>query len=373
MLGAAHWLPFEDAVVDRTRAATKIQRSAYLTAGAIPIVDQGQEFIAGYTDNTSAAYLGRLPVVLFGDHTRAFKYVDFPFAAGADGVKVLEPKEDLEAQFLFYFLRSRRIPCDGYSRHFKHLKNLQIPVPDATTQRRMVDLLSRAENIVRMRREAEAKAKEIIPALFLDMFGDPGTNPSKYGFVPLRDLVDESRPITYGILKPGPDLPGGIPYVRVVDIRDGRILTSQLRRTSPAIEVGYKRSRLRGGDLLMSIRGHVGRMAIVPDEIAGANITQDSARIAPRAGVEVAFLVGYLEAQATQLEMKRLTKGVAVRGINLGDLKALHVPVPSPNAQKDFTTRFERTREILSMQSRATEAAAAAFESLLAGVFGEGA
>ena len=123
----------------------------------------------------------------------------------------------------------------------------------------------------------------------------------------------------------------------------------------------------------MSIRGHVGRMAIVPDEIAGANITQDSARIAPRAGVEVAFLVGYLEAQATQLEMKRLTKGVAVRGINLGDLKALHVPVPSPNAQKDFTTRFERTREILSMQSRATEAAAAAFESLLAGVFGEGA
>lgn len=365
--------PFEEIVADQTRLASKIQRTDYLESGALPVVDQGQEFIAGYTNASDAAFSGSLPVVIFGDHTRALKYVDFPFAAGADGVKVLVPRDGLEARFLYYYLRSIKLPNDGYSRHFKHLRNLSVPVPTISEQRRIVDLLSRAENIVRMRREAEAKAKDIIPALFLDMFGDPGTNPYKHPLVSLRDLVDESRPITYGILKPGPDQPDGIPYVRVVDIKDGRILTSQLRRTSSEIEVGYKRSRLKGGDLLMSIRGHVGRMAIVPDEIAGANITQDSARIAPRAGVEVAFLVGYLEAQATQFEMKRLTKGVAVRGINLGDLKALQVPVPTPNAQKDFTMRFNKAREILSMQSRATEAAAGAFESLLAGVFGEAA
>jgi len=366
------WLRFEEAVSDSTRQATKIQRSAYLAKGLIPVIDQGQEEIAGYTDDRSAAYPGRITVVLFGDHTRALKYVDQPFAAGADGVKVLEPCADLEAKFLWYFLRSRSLPNDGYSRHFKHLREIKVPVPPRVEQHRIVDLLSRAENIVRMRGGAEAKAKGIISALFEDMFGDPGANPKKYQLVALRELVDENRPITYGILKPGPDLPDGIPYVRVVDIRDGQILTTQLRRTSPDIEIGYKRSRLRGGDLLMSIRGHVGRMAIVPESITGANITQDSARIAPKVGIEVAFLVGYLESQTTQQEMRRLTKGVAVKGINLGDLKVLQVPVPSQELQADFAARFLKACEVLSMQSRALETAVSAFDALLARAFEEG-
>jgi hypothetical protein len=74
-----------------------------LTSGSLPVIDQGQEPIAGYTNDCEMAYKGPLPVILFGDHTRIFKYVDFPFALGADGVKVLVPKKAFNPKFLFFY------------------------------------------------------------------------------------------------------------------------------------------------------------------------------------------------------------------------------------------------------------------------------
>lgn len=95
----------------------------------------------------------------------------------------------------------------------------------------------------------------------------------------LQELIQPDRPITYGILKPGPDVEDGVPYVRVVDIKNEQVLTDQLRRTTQEIASQYKRSQLIARDLLMSIRGHVGRMAIVPAAGSSANITQDTRTI----------------------------------------------------------------------------------------------
>ena len=97
--------------------------------------------------------------------------------------------------------------------------------------------------------------------------------------VPLDDLIDDDRPITYGILKPGTGFAGGIPVVKVKDMRDGIIDESDLLLTSPDIDQAYQRSKLRAGDLLISIRGSIGRMAEVPDSLQDANITQDTARL----------------------------------------------------------------------------------------------
>lgn len=193
MISNAHSVvPFEEAVTDCTGGQHKVQRRDYLPVGDVPVIDQGQEFISGFAER-GVAYIGSLPVVLFGDHTRAFKFVDFPFAIGADGIKVLVPREGFDPRFLYYYFRSVRLPNAGYSRHFKFLREIIVPKPSLATQRRIVDLLSRAEGIVRLRREAQAKAQAIIPALFLDMFGDPATNPKGWKESPLRDLVQEFR------------------------------------------------------------------------------------------------------------------------------------------------------------------------------------
>lgn len=158
------YVRFLDAVSDCTGGNSKVQRKDYAIYGELPVIDQGQDFISGYTDKSNQ-YKGLLPIVLFGDHTRIFKYVDFPFALGADGVKALQPLKGFNAKFLFYYFRSIKLHNAGYSRHFKFLKEISVPQPSLIEQRRIVDILSRAEGIVRLQREAQKKAAEIIPAL----------------------------------------------------------------------------------------------------------------------------------------------------------------------------------------------------------------
>jgi type I restriction enzyme, S subunit len=88
--------------------------------------------------------------------------------------------------------------------------------------------------------------------------------------------------------------------------------------------------------LLISIRGHVGRLAVVPPQLDGANITQDTARLALRAENSPYFIKGMLETESFKDVMRRYTKGAAVQGINLGDLKKLDIPTPPSHLQKSF-------------------------------------
>ena len=106
---------FDEAFTDITAKATKVDQSEFLHSGKYPIVDQGQTFIAGYTDGEELVWGNDLPVVIFGDHTRILKYVDFPFVLGADGTKVLKPNKDILPLFASYQLLSFDIPSAGYS------------------------------------------------------------------------------------------------------------------------------------------------------------------------------------------------------------------------------------------------------------------
>ena len=133
----ASWgsLPFDKACETITPVA-KIQQRDYLTKGEFPIVAQGAEFVAGYWNDYSAVTETGGPVVIFGDHTRHLKHVDFTFVAGADGTKILRPVDGLRSDFLFFALRSQPIEVTGYARHFKFLKEKvvpELPMPDQET------------------------------------------------------------------------------------------------------------------------------------------------------------------------------------------------------------------------------------------------
>ena len=184
-------VPFLEAVRDATGGHPKVPRKRYLLEGPVPVLDQGQDFIAGYTAMENA-YTGQLPVVLFGDHTRTLKYVDFPFALGADGVKVLAPKEGFEASFLYWYLRNAHIPSAGYSRHFKFLREVSVCKPPLSEQRRIVDILNRAARIEALCSRAAVRLREFVSALFVQMFGDPVLNPRGLPTVALGDLIKVS-------------------------------------------------------------------------------------------------------------------------------------------------------------------------------------
>lgn len=180
-----------------------------------------------------------------------------------------------------------------------------------------------------------AAPTEEVHDLSIEMF------PNGWGLVTLRDIVLPDRPITYGILKPGPELDDGVPYIRVADFPGDKLNPATVRKTSREIDEEFKRSRLRSGDLLLSIRGTVGRIVVIPDELEGANITQDSARLSVQPVVNRDYVLWYLRSEMAQQRMKGSTKGVAVRGINIGDVRALQLPLPSREEQNEIVRRIE--------------------------------
>ena len=159
----------------------------------------------------------------------------------------------------------------------------------------------------------------------------------------LDELIQPGRPITYGILKPGPGYPGGIPVVKVKDMRDGMIDQTDMLLTSPEIDAQYQRSKLRRGDLLISIRGSVGRMAEVPESLENANITQDTARLTIAEDFNRVYIRGVLESAPLQNEMERNIRGVAVKGINIGFLRELQIPICDRSTQDRLASLYKQT------------------------------
>lgn len=134
------YLPFAYFVDNKnTFTLGQIKREDYQSIGNFPIVDQSQEFITGYSDEEESAYTGKLPIVVFGDHTRIFKFVDFKFIQGADGIKVIKPNENIvNPKFFYYLLGKIGVPSRGYNRHYSILKKQRYPLIPKTTQDRIV-------------------------------------------------------------------------------------------------------------------------------------------------------------------------------------------------------------------------------------------
>jgi type I restriction enzyme S subunit len=159
------WAPMDLVFNNETSSNRKLKQKKYLPEGRIAVIDQGQELVGGYTNDDNIAFTGELPVIIFGDHTRCVKYIDFPFAQGADGVKVLSPTSLVDPKFSYYSLLTLSLPDKGYSRHFKFLKETQFPIPSLPEQKRIAKKIDALQS----RSSKARKALEAIPPL-LDKF-----------------------------------------------------------------------------------------------------------------------------------------------------------------------------------------------------------
>ena len=153
------WLKLVESFDNHTDSKKKIKQKDYLEKGKLAVVDQGQELIGGYTNDVEKSYSGALPIVIFGDHTRCIKFVDFPFAQGADGVKVLRPKPFYLPKAFYYALQSVNIPNLGYRRHFPLFNKFSIPLPPFAEQQRIVD---RIESLFAKLDESKEKAQAVV-------------------------------------------------------------------------------------------------------------------------------------------------------------------------------------------------------------------
>lgn len=235
------------------------------------------------------------------------------------------------------------------------LAELPLPLPPRCEQERIVaaidEQFSRLDAADASLRSLRARLPTWRRSLLRAIFSGPWPTER------LVDVTDEGRPICYGILMPKEHVEDGVPYVKVKDFPKDTILIDQLGRTAQAIAEKYRRSTLAPGDVLISIRGTYGRVAIVPDVLAGANITQDTARITPRAGVDSRYLAHALRSDQTQRFLRKVARGVAVKGVNISDLRQLPCPIPSLEEQVEIVAVVEEQLSRLDTAVVSTERA----------------
>ncbi|MCU8040419.1 restriction endonuclease subunit S [Shewanella oncorhynchi] len=348
-----HWdvLPFSKAVKDATSGNMKVQKGDYLESGSIPVVDQGQSFYGGYTDEESAICKSELPTIVFGDHTRAFKFIEEPFVLGADGAKVLEPLANLDKRFLFHYLKQLRIESAGYSRHFKFLKETYVPVPPLAEQKRIAAILDKADALRRKRQQAIDLADQFLRSVFLDMFGDPVTNPKGWQTKPIKDLArvvtgntpSRQEPENYG---------SSIEWIKSDNINTpDHYLTEAEEFLSDA---GLKKGRSvpRGSVLITCIAGSpqcIGNAAIADREVS---FNQQINALVPEgeATTEYLYSVALFGKKLIQSISTNAMKGM----VSKGNLEKLLVPAPPLALQEKYSETFKdfltkRKRQVSSL------------------------
>jgi type I restriction enzyme S subunit len=250
------------------------------------------------------------------------------------------------------------------------LLGLQLPLPPIHEQRRIVDILSRADGIVRLRREAEKKAAELIPALFLDMFGDPATNPKSWLVETVGDVIESAD---YGSSTKSSEDGSGLPIIRMGNVDYAGTLNLANLKFVNLPDAEAEKYRLREGDILFNrtnskdLVGKTGLWGVEREAVIASyfiRLRVDRDRMRP----------SYLWAFMNSRHMKRVLFDTA-RGaigqanINSKELKAFPIAVPPLKLQQDFATRLEEIRSIQSQQSAAAAKAQSTFDALLAQVF----
>ncbi|SRR6266480_1761591 len=292
-------------------------------------------------------------------------------AFGTTELHVLRATQALDDQFLFYLTLSDAFRRLGEAEMYgaggqkrvpeSFIENLRHPLPSISEQRgiaafldretaRIDALVAKKERVIELLQEKHTAlitrtvTKGLDPNVRLRNSGVEwlGEIPAHWETKRLWHLTPSGRRIMYGIVLPGPNVDDGVPIVKGGDVSADRLRLDQLNRTTHEIEAGYVRSRLQGGDLVYAIRGSIGEVAVVPDEIEGANLTQDAARIAYTPATWGPWLLYALKSAAIFAQLESGALGATIRGVNIRDLKRASIPVPPRVEQEAIAMFLER-------------------------------
>ena len=249
------------------------------------------------------------------------------------------------------------------------LASISMQLPPLDEQRRIVDIISRAEGIVRLRREAQNKTAEITPSLFIDMFGDPLTNPKELPRVELGRFLSFITSGSRGWAKYYS--PEGDRFIRSLDVRMNSISDESAVFVNAPLGAEADRTRVLVDDVLLTITGsQIGRVAPVLENLAGAFVSQHVAILRLKSDLSPKFLSMYLSLETGgQREIARLQYGQTKPGLSLQQIPKFMLLVPSIMLQNKFADKLEQLQSIQSQQSAATAKAEATFNALLSRAF----
>ena len=324
----------------------KVKQNEYLDEGLLPIIDQGKEFIGGYTNKIERKVTCNLPVIVFGDHTKIIKYVDFDFVTGADGVKVIKPKDDFIPKLFYYFLQNIRLPNKGYARHFQYLKKSEINIPPKKFQRDLIEILDRSVKLQEKIQNSKNLARNLTLSVFIKMFGNPIENPNKFEIKPLKEIIKDTK---FGTSTKCTFSKTKYPVLRIPNVIDGSINFENLKYTNNKNE--FSKAELKKGDILMvrsnGNRNYVGRCSVFDskEKMAFASYL---IRIRVNDQILPEFLTSFFQTnmgRSLLLSKSRPTAGQF--NINSTNFKKIKMFVPNIKLQEKFVIKKMQIEEFI--------------------------
>lgn len=324
-------VPFSEAFKDVSKGVAKIKMGDYLTSGTHPIIDQGRQQVAGYSNNEDGLF-NDVPAIVFGDHTRCVKYVKDPFFAGADGVKILKPCLSNNVRYWYYALKSLKLENLGYSRHFKLLKQFTFMLPDSNRQNYICGVLDSLENLSRLSQRRLVRLDDLVKSRFIEMFGDLSVNDKNWQMTKLSEICDV-RDGTHASPK---YCKTGYPLMTSKNFSQGFADFSSARLISQDdFEEIDRRSRVDTGDIVMPMIGTIGHPVIIRSnrKFAIKNVALFKME---KSQINAACLKALLESDYFSRAVKSGNRGATQKFISLGNIRALPVPIIPEHIQGAF-------------------------------------
>jgi type I restriction enzyme S subunit len=281
----------------------------------------------------------------------------------------------LDAGYLYYWLKANRPSLErlGVGATFKEVSKaivsrIQIPLPPLAEQRRIAAILDQAEELRAKRRAAIALLDQLPQAIFLDMFGDPATNPMGWPRAPLSELADARLGKMLDQKKQSSDAP--LPYVGNANVQWFRLELGQLQ-TMTFLPREKEVLALRNGDVLICEGGEPGRAAIWRDELAECYFQKAIHRVrVDRARLTPMFLVHYLYRVAKSGGLKDYVTSATIAHLTGEKLRTLPVVMPPLDLQREFVKRLNTHDGAIAAHKRALDQLDTLFAALCASAFG---
>lgn len=345
---------FEDCI-EKVCYSNKIKKNRFKESGNFPIISQEVDFINGYWDKEEDLFKLRKPVVIFGDHTKIFKFVDFNFVIGADGIKILETNNQIDPKYFYYYLQSVKLKDLGYARHYRLLKEKKIKFPSVLSeQKRIVSVLEKAfDAIEKAKANAEENlenSKEIFESYLNNIFVNKGEDWEEKR---LAEVVDFERGLTYS-KKDEVDFSENIVLrANNVDLFTRKLDFTELKYIDPKIKIPENKKLKKGSLIICTASGskrHLGKVALIDADYDYA-FGGFMGLITPKKEINSDFIFYLLVSDIYREFIDGLSDGVNINNLKFSDLGSFLIPLPPQHQQRLIAQELKN----LSTQTQSLE------------------
>lgn len=279
--------------------------------------------------------------------------------------KVVFDKLEINKYYFKYAVSSKidHMVRNAHGATMKHIvkkdfDNTPIYYPPLQIQQQIVEELDCLTSIIEKQKKQLEELDNLAQAIFYDMFGEPMENEKGWNIKKLEDIVHKNCTLSYGIVQPMEDVVDGVPIVRPIDLIDTFVSDTSLKRTRKEISNKYKRTILTGHEILLCVRGTTGIVSLVNESFAGYNVTRGIVPILLSSLYNRWFVYYQIKTSSIQQKISELTYGIALRQINIKDLRALTLITPPLSLQQQFASKIEaieKQKELIKKSIKETE------------------